>query len=176
MQYILKEEKNSMIYQVFEATLENPMKNDFVSTCQKYMKNLDINLSFEEIGKMSKYGFKKLLKEKTTCAEFMYLTGQKISQKKTSDIKYSKLEMKTYLADGDRNTKLTKLVFKARGKTLDIKLQKKWKYDDKLCSGCKVNEESGEEILLCTSFGENTENITYSWFYKSYNEQISAAK
>ena len=39
-----------------------------------------------------------------------------------------------------------------------------------------MNEESGEEILLCSSFGENTENITYSWFYKSSDKQISAAK
>ena len=176
LQYILKEEKNSMIYQVFQATLENPLKNDFVSTCQKYMKNLDINLSFEEIEKMSKYSFKKVLKEKTTCAAFKYLTGQKISQKKISDIKYLKLEMQPYLADGDRNTKLSKLVFKARGMTLDIKLQKRWKYDDILCSGCAVNEESGEEIFSCSSYGENTENISYSWFYRDCNKQISAAK
>ena len=165
-----------MIYQVFKATLENPVKKDFVSTGQTYMKSLDINLSFEEIEKMSKYSFKKVLKEKTTCAAFKYLTRQKISQKKICDINYLKLEMQPYLADGDRNTKLSKLVFKARGKTLDIKLQKIWKYDDILCSGCKVNEESGEEILLCSSFGENTENITYSWFYKSSDKQISAAK
>jgi hypothetical protein len=55
--------------------------------------------------------------------------------------------MQEYLADGDRNTAIFfKPIFKARRKTLDIKLHKKWKYDDKLCSGCKINEESCEEI------------------------------
>ena len=49
MRNILKEEQNSMIYQVFKATLENPLKNDFVSTCQKYLKCLDINLSPEKV-------------------------------------------------------------------------------------------------------------------------------
>ena len=56
-------------------------------------------------------------------------------------------------------------------------MQKRWKYDDTLCSGCKVKEETGEEILMCSSFGENIENVTYSWFYKDcVNDQISEAK
>ena len=100
-----------------------------------------------------------------------------ISQKKISDIKYTKLEMQPYLADGDRNIRLTKLIFKAMGRNLDIKIQKRWKYDDTLCSGCKVKEESGEEIFMCSSLGENPENLTYSWFYRdSVKDQISAAK
>ena len=66
------------------------------------------------------------------------------------DIEYSKLEMQEYLLCGDRNTSISKFIFKARGCNLDIKTQKKWKYDD---------------------------NITYSWFYgNSVSEQISVAK
>ena len=85
--------------------------------------------------------------------------------------------MQQYLADGDRNIRLTKLIFKARGRNLNIKMQKRWNYDDTLCSGCKVKEETGEEIFKCSSFGENSENVTYSWFYKdSVKDQISAAK
>ena len=53
---------------------------------------------------------------------------------------------------------------------LDIKLQKKWKFEDKLCSGCHENEESADEILTCKSFGENNENVRYSWFF---SEQVS---
>jgi hypothetical protein len=34
--------------------------------------------------------------------------------------------------------------------TLDIKTQKRWKYNVKLCIGCGVNYETGEEILLWT--------------------------
>jgi hypothetical protein len=40
-----------------------------------------------------------------------------------------------------------------------------------------VKEESGEEIFMCSSLGENPENLTYSWFYRdSVKDQISAAK
>ena len=51
-----------------------------------------------------------------------------------------------YLADGERNISISKIIYKARGKTLDVKLQKRWNYSDTLCSGCKINEESGKEI------------------------------
>ena len=64
LQYLLNQEKDSMIYNVLKATVENPVKNDFVLTCKKYLETLEINLSFEEIAKLSKFKFNKILKEK----------------------------------------------------------------------------------------------------------------
>ena len=54
---------------------------------------------------------------------------------------------------------------------MDIKSQQKWKYADSTCVGCKIREESGEEILICEKL--NYENsvaevqIKYGWFYRS---------
>ena len=84
LQYILQQDKQSMIYQVFKATCENPIKNDFVKTCQKYLDCLDISLTFEEISGMSKYRFKQLVKQKTEEGGFAYLIGEKNKQKKIS--------------------------------------------------------------------------------------------
>ena len=40
-------------------------------------------------------------------------------------------------------------------------MPKKWKYDDFMCIGCKVREETGEELLLYESVGEEgEENMT----------------
>ena len=36
LQYILKQDKYSMIYQVLKATIEKTIKNDFVKTCEEY--------------------------------------------------------------------------------------------------------------------------------------------
>ena len=149
LQYILKQNKESMIYKILKVTSETSAKNDFVYTRKKYLKTLDLDLSFEEIEKMTKFTFKKLLKAKINSAAFSYLEEQKNKQKKIKDILYSKLEMQEYLVDGDRNNNISKVIYKARGMTLDIKTQKKWKYSDTLCSGCLVNEETGEEILRC---------------------------
>ena len=162
---------------IHQATCENPVKNDFVQTCEKYLKALDINHTFKEIAKLSKSSFKKLLKEKSKMAAFKYLKSEQAKQKKIRNIHYSKLDIQEYLLSGDRNVNVSKLIFKARSKTLDIKVQKKWKYEDITCSGCKVNEESGEETLSCKSFGENDSEIPYSWFYsESVDKQISVAK
>ena len=84
--------------------------------------------------------------------------------------------MQAYLADGSRDTRLSKLIFKARGRTLDIKMDKRWKYDDTLCSGCNQKEETGEEVLGCDKLGENDENVPYGWFFENSEKQLFAAK
>jgi hypothetical protein len=156
-----------MMYQVLKTTEENPSKNYFVQTCLKYLKTLDIDLTFEQISKMSKQKISAL----------KYLNTEKATQSKKFNIDHQKLVMQEYLLDSDRNLKVPKLIFKARSKTLDIKTQKRWKYEDLLCSGCMVNEESGDEILFCKMFGENSDIITYSWFYsESAQKQVDAAK
>jgi hypothetical protein len=88
---------------------------------------------------MSVYKFKKLVKQKTIEAAFEYLIKKKNSQTKIKDIQYSKLEIQEYLLEGNQNTEISKLIYKCRGKTLDIKTHKSWKYGDKFCVGCKLN-------------------------------------
>ena len=172
LQYILQQDKQSMIYQVFDATVKNPIKNDFVRMCERYLQALNINLSFEEIENLSKWKFKRIVKEKTDKAAFEYLIQQKDKPRKDGKmskiaiIKYEKLELQQYLQHG--NTNISKFIAKARSQTLDLKSQKKWKYGDLLCAGCGVREESAQEILSCDSFGTyKSEEIQpqYSCFY-----------
>ena len=66
--------------------------------------------------------------------------------------------MQEYLNDGNRNTRISKLIFKARGRNLDIKMHKKWKYSDAICLGCGKNDETENELLLCDGFGDRNEN------------------
>ena len=103
LKYLLNQEEKSMVYQVLKATQENPSKSDFMTTCQKYLKALNMNISIAEIQTMSKYRFSKLLKNEIKNAAFLYLKEQQCKQEKIKDIKYSKLEMQDYLANGDRN-------------------------------------------------------------------------
>ena len=62
--------------------------------------------------------------------------------------RYCKISL-DYLAEGDRNSLVSKVIYKARGQMLDIKMQKKrWKYDDLNCEGCQEYLETGEEIFF----------------------------
>ena len=58
LQYILKQEKSAMLYKVFEATREKPLKNDFVQTCEIYLKTLNLKLTFSEFEQMGNWKFK----------------------------------------------------------------------------------------------------------------------
>ena len=185
LQYILQQEKQSMMYKVFEATINEPIKNDFVNTCKKYLEELNITLSFEEIRNLSRWKFKKIVKEKVEIAAFKYLLewknnpGRDGKMSKVYNIKYDKFEMQQYLYDNS-NTNISKFIAKARAKSLELKTHKSWKYNDKLCSGCSMREESGDEILSCEKFGKYKENETipaYSWLYgKNTNDMIYCAK
>ena len=77
LQYFLKQDNSSMIYQVLKTMWENPIRNNFVKTCKKYLDVLDISLSIQEIEDMSVWSFKKLVKEKNEIAGFKYLISEK---------------------------------------------------------------------------------------------------
>ena len=126
-----------MIFQVLQATREDPVKKDFVTTCEEYLKVLNIELTFEEISQMSKHKFKNLVKEKTTETGFKYLLEEKAKQSKILNLQYNKLEMQEYICEGSRNKEITQVIYKARGKSLDIKTHKNWKYEDLQCIGCE---------------------------------------
>ena len=166
-----------MIYRVFDATKENSITTDFVQICEKYLKSLDIELSFSDKEQMGNWQFKNLVKEKVKLAAFSYLIEQQKKQSKILHIQYKSLELQEYLLEGNKNINVSKFIFKARSQTLDIKTQKKWKYDDKACVGCNVREETGEEILNCWYFGkdEQTKPITYDMFYGAISDMIMVA-
>ena len=170
-----------MLFQVLKATWENPTKNDFVRICTQYLCALEIKMSFKEIEIMSEKEFKRLVKNKTEKAAFLYLQGEKQKQTKIANLEYKKLEIQEYFIDGNCNIKVAKIIFKARSKTLDIKLQKRWKYEDLLCIGCKVQEESGNEIMLCEVL--NNENkmseipVNYNCFFsENIKDVVKAGK
>ena len=58
-------------YWVLKETCDDPLKNDFVKTCQQYLDEFDIKLSFKEIENMYQWTFKKLVKEKTAGLKYL---------------------------------------------------------------------------------------------------------
>ena len=89
-------------------------------------------MSFEEIGKISNSKFKQIVKQKTEEAGFNYLIKEKMKQKKIADLNYTSLSMQEYLVDWSKSNTLSRLTFKARGRYLEMKTHKKWRYDN-LC-------------------------------------------
>ena len=143
------------------------------------MKSLKINISFGEIEQMSKWKFKKIVKDRVAKSALEYLIEQKKNQKKAKRLNYYNLKMQDYLVSGLCNKKMAKIIFKARTETLDLKSYKKWKFEDILCVACKEKEETGEEILKCKILNKENkddyENILYDWFYTDEIEKLVVA-
>ena len=134
-----------------------------------------MNISLDKIKNMSKLQLKKILKEKIQNEAFMYLRNQQTKQEKIKNIQYKELKMQDYLADGDRKISVSKVIYKARGMSLDIKMQKRWKYEDIKCLGCQERSETGEEILQCEKLGLNENQAQYSWFFSNLVSKQRAA-
>ena len=77
LQYILKQDENSMMFKVFNAICENPLKKVFVKCFQLYLEQLNINLTFKEIIEMSNYSFKRLAKKKLKICFSVSCRGEK---------------------------------------------------------------------------------------------------
>jgi hypothetical protein len=92
--------------------MENPLKNDFVQSCEKYLKTLNLKLTFSEIEQMGIWKFKNLVKEQVKVAAFNYLIAQQKKQTKILDIQYKSLEMQEYLLGGHKNIDVSNVYLK----------------------------------------------------------------
>ena len=76
-----------------------------MSTCKKYLECLEINITFESIRSLSKWKFKRILKEKIEIVAFNYLIelknkiGRDGRVSKIARMKYDRLEMQQYLSE-----------------------------------------------------------------------------
>ena len=153
MEHIKKVQIVTVGLQEAEKSTKNKVETVLPDTL--YLKILDINITFEEIRHMSKFSFKNLVKEKTKEAAFKYLLEEKSKQTNILDLQYDKLEIQEYMSEGSRNKEIAQVIYKARGKSLDIKTHKKWKYNDLQCFGCGQEIETVDEILTCSGLFKN---------------------
>ena len=84
------------------------------------------------------------------------------------------------MISGECSTKMSRLIFRARSQTLDVKSQRKWQYNDRACIGCKRYEETGQEIMICENLNNenriDTHPINYSAFFeKNLSNMVKAA-
>ena len=88
---ILNENPDSMIYKFIMTQLKNPTRGDWVSSCLKDLKYLNINLKIEEIRSMKKNKFREILQQSIEKKALQYLLKKRGS--KGSSIKYSRMKM-----------------------------------------------------------------------------------
>ena len=151
LHYILNENIDSMIVQVYNALKEDHKKGDFVQLTNLDRKDLDIELTDEDIQTIPKVTWKKYIKEKVNTLALEELNYQNSGKEKTKNIVFSQIKMSKYL-EKNENTELSKLIFSVRSGTLDVKEWLPWNYADNICIACKKCEETMNHLMVCDSY------------------------
>ena len=147
---ILHKNENELVRKVFDSQTAFSVKNDWVIQVQKDLNECNIDLSNDEISKMKRLTFKKIVKEKLQLLAAQYLITKKLQHSKSQHLTYSK-EMKPYLRNELLKIEDKRLMFRIRNRLIDVKSNYRGKYkDDMTCRLCKVTEESQLHLFSCT--------------------------
>ena len=95
----MDENIETMLRLVFEVQKNESKAGDFVNLVTKYMSEIDISLTEDEIRKINKNKWKKLIKEKTKDKSFKDFLKENETNEKTSHIQFECLEMSSSLKE-----------------------------------------------------------------------------
>ena len=171
--------ESELVKRVFNVQKLSSCKNDWVLQIIDDLKLCNITYSENDIKKMKKYSFKKLVKRKIREASEKYL----ISLKKSKSMNiYPSNDMKFYLKTNLISTEEKQLLYSMRCRMNDLKSNYQNKYkNNQNCSLCKQNvKESESHLLQCveilSELDVNLENMNYSDIYGNLGEQMKAVK
>ena len=84
---------------LFKTQWKYPVKDDWTTTVQKDLKDLDIGLDLDEIKQKSDFSFKRLVKMKTKEYALDFLMKIKEKHSKMEKLDYVELKLQNYLKD-----------------------------------------------------------------------------
>ena len=150
---ILNKSDSELVKQVFTTQGQFPSKknDDWVSEVRGDLKNCNINLSDDEIKKMSQYKFKKIVKEQIQLKVMAHLFTLQNKHSKSEKLVF-KEKMQPYLTSTELSTANKQILFKLRSKMFRIKSNYSSMFRNNMqCSLCKQmgTTENEDHLLVC---------------------------
>ena len=134
---------------MFDSQLAHPAKGDWCGQVKADMERLGLQVSFEQLARLSVHELKATLKSSVRKVAFKYLSDIQNEKSKIRDIKYSSLKMQDYLgAERSTTIKEKSQLFRARTRMLDLKSNFKLGQTDLSCSRCGTGEEESQRHML----------------------------
>ena len=149
LQYILHEDKNSLIYSFLKAQFSEPSKQDWGETILNDIEDFGINLTLDEIEKMPQTTFKALVRKKERISSLNYLNGIKAKHSKVLHITHSVLEMADYLKPNGISNQEAAFLFTLRSRMLDVRSNYGGQHTDTLCPLCAELDDTQAHLLVC---------------------------
>ena len=181
--HILHLDKSELLYKFYVAQKLKANKNDWVTQIIKDKKDLQIEISDEEVARMSKFRFKQLLKDKVNEFATKCFKAIQLKQSKSSKLEISKsIKPAEYLFSKNLCLEEKQTLFKLRSRTIDVKMNQESAYRNKTwCQTCFLFPESQEHIFNCTEIRENMKDVNingvnYEMIYGEYEKQEKFVK
>ena len=112
------------------------------------MKELQINLSHEQLKKISKQKLSKIVKKQVKQKAFEDLSEVKDTHKKTKNLKYDKLQIQPYLRYLTLDD--AKMAFKIRSNMIDVKSNFSSQHRQNMnCRLCLIEIDDQSHLLTC---------------------------
>ena len=180
LHYMLNEDEDSLIRSVLNAQIQNPTNGDWITTALEDIKSLEINLSLEEIQRLSKVNFKKMLKENVRIKSFQYLLNIKESHSKTINLEYSALSLQNYLKPFSLlSIKEKSFIFSARCRMVEVRCNFKTGKTDLNCRKCQQEPETQRHLLICPELNQSLSPFNHDYmdlFGKNLENLIAVGK
>ena len=115
---ILQRSKDDLIRRVYNAQKADPVKGDFCQLVEDDMRLVGMNLSEEEMTRITKYQMKSEVKKKVKSAAFAYLLTNKEIRTKMDNIEYNSFTLQPYLSTPHLTADQSSLLLAMRTRTV----------------------------------------------------------
>ena len=151
LHYILNENEDSLIKKFLMKQKESKKSKDWINQVLSDIKELNLEVDFEDIRKMQKSRLKIMLNEAIKMKAFVDLAQKKEMHSKVMEIKHERLEMQKYLKSTNFKIKIEEKqeIFKMRSRVSDVKMNFKGRYENLECDICKNENETQIHLIEC---------------------------
>jgi hypothetical protein len=174
-QTIVTRSEMELIRRVYNAQRDNPVKGDWVNILKEDFRYISEEVNEEDAKSISKFEYKKNIKNKIRQRVFEELKQVKDTHSKVRNIQYESFEIQEYMKNSVLTNQEISLLFSMRSKTMRS-VKTNFGITAKCSLGC-LTPENQEHGLVCqkTLANRNT-NIEYSDMFGSFTQQISIVK
>ena len=183
---IVRQNEEQLLKKGYNAQKLRPTKGDWFKMIQEEKIKFGIDETDDQISKLSKNKFKRIIEKKVNSFAFKTLKVRASSHSKSLKI-LSSIENQTVVKRQEylRENRLTKddcqLLFKLRTKMLDVKSNFSNLYEnDVVCRTCNKLDsiEDEDHLLTCESLKSENHNpdVKFNFVYLDLNKQVQAVK
>ena len=158
--HILSREETELIRRIYNTQKISNSVGDWYNLVQNDKSELGIDLTDNEIQKVSQNSFKNYLKSKAKISHLQYINKMKSTHSKSGNLNCKQLKMADYLMDQRFTTRKKQLLFRLRSRTLDVKLNFRDQHTNHWCISCGLFPETQSHLLQCPELVNNLHNLT----------------